>query len=112
MHYSNGQTVFISVARQKQFLNSCSEDESQRVAVVIHSGLVGRDGREWYVYERASEGDGTVHYDIAPYSAFFDSQQAESNFTKQLREEPGFAREFLTRAGILDQSGELAEHLR
>lgn len=105
MHYESGQTVYVEADR------NASIRGVHRVAVVIQEGFIGRDGREWYVFERPSKSVDDCAYDVAPYAAFYDSETAEGNFQKLMRE-PAYAKQFLQRAGILDTNGELAEIYR
>lgn len=105
MHYQSGQTVYIEKDR-------CATLRGvNRVAVVVQDGFIGRDGREWYVFERPSKNKEDCAYDVAPYAAFYDSETAESNFHKLMRE-PAYAKQFLQRTGIIDKNGELAEIYR
>jgi hypothetical protein len=108
LNYDKGQTVYIGLDHVDPYRR---RNENIRVPVVIESGFLGRDGREWYVYERPSKDGNLCHYGVAPYAAFYDSEYAESNFTK-LMKDPVFARQSLQRAGILDANGELSEHYR
>lgn len=107
MNYSPRQTVYLD----KPGLRSLDDPRSAREAVIIQSGFVGRDGREWYVFERTSSLGELAGYDVAPYSAFYDTDTVDSNHRKELSS-PEFATRFLQRAGILDSEGELAKPYR
>jgi hypothetical protein len=89
MDYTKGQTVYIGLSHVDLYHRNV---ESTRVPVVIESGFVGRDGREWYVYERPSKEGDLCQYDVAPFSAFYDSETAGSNFKKQMQD-PTFAKQ-------------------
>ena len=105
MHYAPGQTVYLDASRYR------SGPRGHRIPVVIEHGFTGRDGTQWYVYERPGVTGGSCSYDVAPYAAFYDSEASESNFDKLMRE-PGYAKTFLQRACILDENGELAKRYR
>jgi hypothetical protein len=82
MNYTKGQTVYIGLGHVDLYHRNV---ESTRVPDVIESGF---DGREWYVYERPSKDGDLCQYDVAPFSAFYDSETAGSNFKKRCRTPP------------------------
>ena len=103
MLYEPGQVVYISKARYP------GSEPERLTPVIIQSGFIGKDGREWFVYERPAEGDGLVTYDIAPFGAFHETSSSGNNFSRQLND-PVFAKKFLVRLGLLDESGNLTAH--
>jgi hypothetical protein len=64
LNYDKGQTVYIGLDHVDPYRR---RNENIRVPVVIESGFLGRDGREWYVYERPSKDGNLCHYGVAPY---------------------------------------------
>lgn len=65
----------------------------------------GKDGRYWCMLEVADE-DGAVRYCTRPVLALSPTAQGPGYLQEAMRK-PAFAREFLQRAGIVDEQGRL-----
>lgn len=90
-----GQVVWQHVARA----------DRKPEAGTVQCTFRGKDGRYWSMLEMADE-DGAVRYSTRPVLAL--SLTAEGpGYLREALSQPAFAREFLRRAGIVDEEGRL-----